>query len=153
TWNRRCTPSTARDVPVASALPVCAMARRNREKQCSVWPRASASNRALNGAKHKLRILMRTTLALLTLLLAGSAVHAQSNVKVRIDDARVGFKVRGDVDAYKAGTWTPVYVDLTAGGERIENGEADLVLETSDNDDMQNSYAVRLPALDPKEQR
>jgi hypothetical protein len=90
----------------------------------------------------------------LTLLLAGTgAVDAQSNVKVRIDDARVGFKVRGDIDAYKGGIWTPVYVDLTAGGERIENGEADLVLETSDADDMQNTYAVRLPALEPKEQR
>src|SRR5262249_39250323 len=49
----------------------------------------------------------------------------------------------------KPGAWTPVFVDLTAGPQGLEN--ATLTVESTDNDDIQNIYTVPLPRLDPKE--
>src|SRR5690349_20379484 len=55
---------------------------------------------------------------------------------------------------YKTGAWAPVYVDLQIGNERIDANSYELVVETTDADDMQNVYVERrfLPTLEPREQ-
>jgi hypothetical protein len=99
-------------------------------------------------------------MALALLLLLPLLAEAQSSKIVNIDSVRIGFLTPpsepGDpVDAksrpsyFKPGTWTPIYVDITAGQLGLEN--AFLTVETPDNDDIQNSYTVPLPRLDPKE--
>lgn len=94
------------------------------------------------------------------LMLPPAGAEAQSGKFVNIDSVRIGFitgpNEPGDpVDAknrpsyFKTGAWTPVYVDITAGPQGLEN--ASLTIETTDNDDIQNTYKVPLPRLDPKE--
>lgn len=81
--------------------------------------------------------------------------------KVAITDVRVGYKSgfdQGDMPEpnnkwqylFKAGAWTPVFVDIEAGDEPFT--EASLVVETTDSDDVQNNYTlVRLPAIGSRE--
>jgi hypothetical protein len=105
-----------------------------------------------------MRIQFRLSLALLLLL--PLAAQAQSGKIASIDNVRIGFitppsepgdpvDVKNRPSYFKPGTWTPIYVDLTAGPLGLEN--ATLTIETPDNDDIQNSYTVPLPRLEPKE--
>jgi hypothetical protein len=79
--------------------------------------------------------------------------HAQQRPKVFIDNVQVGFTAtaeegdpadpRGRLTLYKAGVWTPVYVYLRAGPDGIVKGKVQV--ETTDSDDVQNTYTVPLP--------
>ncbi len=107
-----------------------------------------------------MRYPLLASLALVSFILLPAGAEAQSGKFVNIDNVRIGFLTPpsepGDpVDAknrpsyFKPGAWTPIYVDLTAGPQGLEN--AWLTIEGTDNDDIQNSYTVALPRLDPKE--
>jgi hypothetical protein len=111
----------------------------------------------------KLETIMRDRalvgLALLASLLLPGAVMAQRGW-VNIDNVRVGFitapsepgepvTARERMSYFKAGAWTPIFVDITAGPQGLENGV--LTVEVADNDDIENTYTVNLPRLEPKE--
>ena len=72
----------------------------------------------------------------------------------RIDDngVRVGFKTGSEAGGFKTGAWTPVYVDLTAGPERVGRADGQIIVETTDSDELANAYAVDLPPMEPQEQ-
>src|SRR5262245_32970690 len=94
---------------------------------------------------------------------------AQSSMKerIRIDRVRVGFPSAQpnsdmggdgrDTPVYKAGFWTPVYVDITAGILGLGMSEAEqkyrfeVVVETTDSDGIANNYIVPLRPLEKKE--
>jgi hypothetical protein len=87
-------------------------------------------------------------------LLAGSpsAALAQGKGRIRIDQIRVGFPIGLKDSQFKAGAWTPVYVDVTAGPERIPRGDYNtLTIEGVDTDDVRNNYTIPLPPLEPGE--
>src|SRR5437868_5241206 len=75
---------------------------------------------------------------------------AQSRSKTRIEKVQVGFPSSPQTGEFKAGAWTPVYVQVTAGSEGIGKGDV-LIVEASDSDDVRNHYTVPLPALNPGE--
>src|SRR5262249_3936805 len=50
---------------------------------------------------------------------------------------------------FKAGNWSPVYVDVTAGPAPV--ARARLTIESVDTDDVRNNYTVEVPALEPGE--
>lgn len=103
---------------------------------------------------------MRSTLLawpLGALLLLPATAGAQGRAKIHIDQVRVGFRGAGERTGpgaksglYKAGFWTPVYVDLSAGNETIEEG--DVTVESTDPDEIPNNFRVPLPRMEPKEQ-
>jgi hypothetical protein len=112
---------------------------------------------------HKLETIMRDRallgLALIVLLLRPGTSAAQRGW-VNIDNVRVGFitapsepgepvTARERMSYFKAGAWTPIFVDITAGPQGLENGV--LTVEVADNDDIENTYTVNLPRLEPKE--
>src|SRR5581483_12004215 len=81
---------------------------------------------------------------------------AQARKKPQLGAIRVGFPVGSDRNRpvtergyYKSGAWTPVYIDLTAGEAGLS--KAQLVIETSDTDDVPNTYSVPVPRLAPHE--
>ena len=99
-------------------------------------------------------------LALMVLLLRPAGAVAQSRGWVNIDNVRIGFITapsepgepvagRERMSYFKSGAWTPLFVDITAGPQGLEN--AVLSVEVADNDDIQNTYTVKLPHLEPKE--
>jgi hypothetical protein len=79
--------------------------------------------------------------------------RAQVAPKVQFDNIHVGFSGAAEpgevVDPrigtglHKAGIWTPVYVSITAGPDGIQKGK--VVVEATDNDDVQNHYTVPFP--------
>src|SRR5262249_54829575 len=71
--------------------------------------------------------------------------------KVHIDKVQVGF-FSAQGRGFKPGSWTPVYVDLTAGDNPIGRADGVIVVQTNDSDDMENYYTVPLPQLEPREQ-
>ncbi len=105
---------------------------------------------------------MRKSLpAWLALALAlGLPALAQAQIpKVKITGVRAGFTGGVSADGQrkssrlKTGLWAPVYIDVQVGNERLGSGEYDLVVETTDSDDLQNVYVERrfLPTMEPKE--
>ncbi|MFN4258574.1 MAG: hypothetical protein ACK4RK_04705 [Gemmataceae bacterium] len=88
---------------------------------------------------------------------------AQEPPRVSIDVVRTGLPApsqRSDVDnfsstendsLFKAGFWTPVYVDLTVGPKGFAVGEAQLVTETTDSDGIFTRYTIPIPPAAPKE--
>jgi hypothetical protein len=90
------------------------------------------------------------TLAAGLLLLLPSAGSAQQRDPIHINSVRVGYTFLGTVTDFKAGFWTPVYVDVQAWAQGVPRGE--LVVESVDSDDVRNRYTVALPALEPNEQ-
>lgn len=100
---------------------------------------------------------MRTLhLAALSVLLLPAALVAQKPQKTRIADVHVGFRSgRDEVDKsqkylFKAGSWTPVTVIVQAGDDGFPGGE--LTVETTDSDDVQNTYTISLPPLERKQE-
>src|SRR5437899_519401 len=75
--------------------------------------------------------------------------HAQRRPPIRIDRVQVGFPVNPQQGEFKPGAWMPVYIDVTAGPEGLARGE--LLIETSDCDDVRNNFHVPLPPLEPNE--
>lgn len=92
-------------------------------------------------------IAIALTAGLLSCLLP-SAAPAQE-LKVRIDDVRLGFQAGSEEPRCKAGAWAPVYVDLTALNRPQGTNPRELVLvvETTDSDGVQNRYRTYVPAL------
>ena len=104
-----------------------------------------------------MRYPMRTILFLVMALALVPAVRAQQRPKVAIEFVRIGFPAGLDsTDAadvgqaqgtlFKSGFWTPVYVTIRAGAEGARPGR--VVLESTDSDDVQNTYTVPVPALE-----
>jgi hypothetical protein len=103
-----------------------------------------------------MRSLLPVAVALGLALAVDVPGRAQAPPKVIIDPegVRVGFATGGGGGAgSKTGYWTPVYVALTAGLDRVGPADGDVVVKTTDSDDMENVYRVPLPPLEPKEQR
>jgi hypothetical protein len=79
--------------------------------------------------------------------------RAQVAPKVQFDNIQVGFSGAAEpgevIDPrigaalHKAGIWTPVYVSITAGPDGIQTGK--VIIEATDNDDVQNHYTVPFP--------
>jgi hypothetical protein len=95
-----------------------------------------------------MRTLTAGCLALVGLALVPVTASAQ-RPKLRIDSVKMGFLSNPQTGEFKSGAWTPVYVTLTAPPDGLV--EATLSVETSDSDDVRNSYSVPIRALDPNE--
>jgi hypothetical protein len=82
-------------------------------------------------------------------LLSPSVARAETKERLVIDRVRIGFPgaKNDDTSRYKTGSWAPVYVDLTIGPQDIAADEAELVVETTDSDDVLNEYRQPLPFL------
>jgi hypothetical protein len=81
-------------------------------------------------------------------LLAPGAALAQ-RPRVKIDQVKVGFLKNPQEGVFKAGTWAPVYVDVVAPPEGL--AKAELAVESTDSDDVRNSYSVPIRSLEPNE--
>jgi hypothetical protein len=98
--------------------------------------------------RHSLLACLTATVLLSLPLVA----HAQDRRPLLIDKVRVGYLANQAADGlFKAGAWTPVYVDVTAGMEGLPNG-ADIIVESADSDDVGSRYMMKLPPLEPKDQ-
>lgn len=79
-----------------------------------------------------------------------SLLQAQPR-KVSIEKVEVGFKAGvGQETRFKAGAWTPVYVDLQAPKGLLPK-EAELLIETADSDNLRNRYQVDVPAIEEEQ--
>jgi hypothetical protein len=92
--------------------------------------------------------------ALSLALLAPSAAFGQKLKRTMITaDPRIGFQAGllanegGREYLFKAGLWAPVSVDIVVGDEPLPGAE--LSVESADSDDVQNTYTVKVPALNP----
>src|SRR6266511_2855833 len=124
TWRRRCEPSTAAAAPAVVKRHAPVPRRRN--------PRTYPMRN---------RILAAVVLALVLPVTAWA--QGQPIVpKIQITGVRVGFPTAGQGSGFKAGAWTPVYVDLTAGLDRIGRADGSVFVQAEDSDDLQNYYVV-----------
>ena len=100
---------------------------------------------------------MRTILFLLMTLALVPAAQAQPRPHVAIEFVRIGFPAgldstdpadvaQGQGTLFKSGFWTPVFVTIRAGADGSKPGR--IVVESTDTDDVQNTYAVPVPALE-----
>src|SRR5579883_3335446 len=107
-----------------------------------------------------MRYPMRIMLFLAAVLALVPAAQAQQRSRVAIEFVRIGFPAgldsteAAEADTslgtlFKSGLWTPVYVTVRAGAEGARPGR--VVVETADSDDVQNTYAVPVPALEPND--
>jgi hypothetical protein len=110
-----------------------------------------------------MRNLAAGVLTCAALLMPVSGASAQAPMRLRVDHIQVGFRPYAQDDIagrFKVGLWTPVYVTLSqaldgpillpTGKDGVARGE--LLIETTDSDDVQNIYRVPL-ILAPNEQR
>jgi hypothetical protein len=97
-----------------------------------------------------MRLLSFVCVACTLIGLMPSSIFAQERGPVTIDQVRVGYLTTAIETQFKAGAWTPVYVDITAGLQGCPKSE--LVIESIDSDDVRNRYRVALPSLEPGEQ-
>jgi hypothetical protein len=99
------------------------------------------------------RVVAVLTLALaLTLPGVSVAQSRQGKQKIHIDKVQFGFQTSGQGSGFKAGSWTPIYIDLTAGDNPIGRADGVITVESGDSDDMENYYSIPLPQLDAREQ-
>ncbi|MBY0527209.1 MAG: hypothetical protein K2R98_27685 [Gemmataceae bacterium] len=100
--------------------------------------------------------------ALLGVLFLSSAdVQAQQRANLKVSKVRVGFPAgnqSGEMEGqanplFKAGAWTPVWVDIQVGppGLKGTEGRLEVTIETPDADDVQTNYTVNeaMPELGP----
>jgi hypothetical protein len=100
-----------------------------------------------------MRFVFLAALALTACLLCGGPAAAQTAPRVTIDRIEVGFRSPLPEDSpgrFKAGLWAPVYVTLRGGAEALT--DAELLVETTDSDDVKNVYPTPL-SLKPAEER
>lgn len=98
---------------------------------------------------------------LATVLVLPGVAHAQAKPKLQIADVRIGYpagigRETGErFQHFKAGSWTPVYVDVQASREGLKGteGRIEIIVETPDCDDVLTNYsvAVALAPLGPNE--
>jgi hypothetical protein len=92
-----------------------------------------------------MRVSSRFCLASFLALLAPLAVLAQQPERYKIETAHVGYQLNPAAPGeFKAGAWTPVYINLKAG--KAGAGRGQVIVETADSDDVRNRYSVPLPA-------
>jgi hypothetical protein len=112
-----------------------------------------------NGSNSSMRLA--GCLACLSFLLLPITGAAQQREPIRIEQVRVGYPRVGQEHEFKAGAWTPVYVDVKAwSGRRPQPGETplpavprgDIIVESVDSDDVRNRFTMSLPALDGDQQ-
>jgi hypothetical protein len=72
-------------------------------------------------------------------------------VSIEPGGVRVGFKAGEQGSGAKVGFWTPVYVEIKAGLSPISAFDGNVVIESTDIDQLQNTYSVPLPSLGAKE--
>jgi hypothetical protein len=86
----------------------------------------------------------------LAALLCPQAAHGQADSPPRIDHVRVGLPTgQGGQEANysRNGAWAPVYVKLKAGKDGNPQGSYQLVVETTDGEDLPYRYTSPVPAL------
>ncbi len=83
-------------------------------------------------------------------VLLPNLAQAQERGKIRINIIRVGFPINLADSQFKSGTWTPVYVDVTASPLGPVT-HAKLTIEAVDTDDVRNNYTVDMAPLEPGE--
>ncbi|MBL8793262.1 MAG: hypothetical protein JNM56_05105 [Planctomycetia bacterium] len=96
--------------------------------------------------------MRRSLLAALVLLLPTTA-FAQQPPRLQIANVRVGYpgsyveQEGSRPHLFRAGAWTPVFVDIQAGREGLKGNEGriDVIVETPDPDDAQTAYTVTVP--------
>src|SRR5262249_46388363 len=107
-----------------------------------------------------MRYNLLSLLTLAGLVFSASDSFAQRGKRVTITDVRVGMKAGYDPGEqpdtrytylFKAGLWTPVFVDISAGDDPLS--PSFLVVETTDSDDGQNNFTIVTPPLEPNESR
>jgi hypothetical protein len=102
-----------------------------------------------------MRCSLLACLALLLSLLLPGLVQAQPP-RVKITGVRIGYTAaEGKPKRCKTGLWAPVYIDLQAGNDDLITTEYEVVVETTDSEDMQNVYVEQrfLPTLKAREAR
>ena len=99
-------------------------------------------------------------LFLATAVMVAPSAGAQETLKemkdrLIVEGIRVGLPDGRTTDQgrYKAGYWTPIYVDVTVGAEDIPANELMLIAETADNDGILNQYKQPVPFVLPKGQK
>lgn len=108
-----------------------------------------------------MRYPLRTIPFLAMALALVPAAHAQPRPRVAIEFVRIGFPAgidstdpadvaQGQGTLFKSGFWTPVFVTLRAGPDGATK-PGRIVVEGTDSDDVQNTYAVPVPALEPND--
>lgn len=76
-------------------------------------------------------------------------VASAQRPRLKIEQVKVGFLKNPQEGVFKAGAWCPVYIDITAPPEGL--ARADVVVESTDSDDVRNSYSLPLRSLEPSE--
>lgn len=105
-----------------------------------------------------MRYSIRACLILLLVLAITPATLAQQRQRVYVDNVQIGFAAgadsadaadldQGRASLHKSGFWTPVYVVIRAGQEGLRGGL--VIVETTDSDDVQNTFTVSFPPLNP----
>ena len=96
-------------------------------------------------------------LCLATAVLVASSAGGQEKPKemkerLKVEGVRVGLPDgrTPDQGRYKAGFWTPIYVDVQVGPQDIQANELVLIVETADNDGILNQYKETVPFSLPK---
>lgn len=87
------------------------------------------------------------------LMLLPAQVLGQQPPRLQISAVRVGYpgsyveQEGSRPHLFRAGSWTPVFVDIQAGREGLKGteGRIDVIVETPDPDDVQTNYTVTVP--------
>jgi hypothetical protein len=85
------------------------------------------------------------------LLLVPAVGVAQQRQPLAIEQVQVGLGPTKQLNKFKAGFWTPVYVELRAWSQREIPKGGKLVVESVDSDDVRSRYTVLLPHMDMDE--
>jgi hypothetical protein len=97
-----------------------------------------------------MRCFFVSCLSLVCIAALPAAGVSQQREPVHIEQVRIGFQRIGPDYLFKAGAWTPVYVDLKAWSKKVS--DVKLTVESIDSDDIRNRYTVTIPSLDGDEQ-
>src|SRR5262245_23048404 len=85
---------------------------------------------------------------------AGQEKHKEMKERLKVESVRIGLPDgrTPDQGRYKAGFWTPIYVDVQIGPQDIAANELVLIVETADNDGILNQYKEAVPFILPKKE-
>ena len=92
------------------------------------------------------RVVPLLTLALaLTLPGVSPAQSRQPPPKIHIDKVQVGFRA-GQGSGFKAGSWTPVFIDLTCGDNPLGRADGDIIVQTNDRAALRATRKIPRPS-------